>query len=46
MVRECIAITWKRAISSHDALQLAKKVKLLPLRSCNVGHQFKHKEER
>lgn len=40
MEREHIVITWKRATSSHDALQLAKKAKLLPLRECEVGHQF------
>lgn len=40
MEREFIIITWKRATSSHDALQLAKKAKLLPLRECEVGHQF------
>lgn len=40
MVRECIIITWKRATSSHDALQLAKRAKLLLLRECEMGHQF------
>lgn len=40
MERECIIITWKRVASSHDALQLAKKAKLLTLRECEMGHQF------
>lgn len=40
MVRECIIITWNRAISSQDALQLAKIIKLLPLREYKVGHWF------
>lgn len=38
MARECIIITCQRAASSHDALQLAKKAKLLPLRECKMGH--------
>lgn len=40
MAREHVIITGKRATSSHDALQLEKKAKLLPLRECKMGHQF------
>lgn len=46
MARGCIIIPWKRAISSRDTFQLAKKAQLLPLRECKVGHLLTLRRER